>query len=321
THPLTHPMRSYTLAAPAKINLHLEIIGDRPDGFHELVMVLQSVALCDRVTLRAIGSQTLRVQCHHPLVPNDETNLAYRAAKLMCDQFPEVFNQFGGVEIVIDKAIPVGAGLAGGSTNAAAVLVGINLMWNLGLTHGDIQDLGATLGSDVPFCVTGGTAIGTGRGERLDFLPKADPLWVVLAKYRSLSVSTVWAYKTYRQQFSDTYISDESMVGDRQTQLHSGPLVAALIHHDPPKVGELIYNDLEKVVLPAHDNVARLKAEIQKLNPLGVMMSGSGPTVFALTETQAQADTLKQTLETTMNDDDLGLWVTQFVPQGIHVVD
>ncbi|MEB3229633.1 MAG: 4-(cytidine 5'-diphospho)-2-C-methyl-D-erythritol kinase [Leptolyngbyaceae bacterium] len=314
-------MRSYTLAAPAKINLHLEIIGDRPDGFHELVMILQSVALCDRVTLRAIGSQTLRVRCDHPLVPNDESNLAHRAATLMCDQFPKAFNQFGGVEILVDKAIPVGAGLAGGSTNAAAVLVGLNLMWNLGLTHGDIQDLGAFLGSDVPFCVTGGTAIGTGRGERLDFLPKADSLWVVLAKYRSLSVSTVWAYKTYRQQFSDTYVSDEGMVGDRQQQLHSGPLVSALIHHNPQNVGELIYNDLEKVVLPAHETVAHLKAEMQKLQPLGVMMSGSGPTVFALTETQAEAEALKQSIETTLNDDDLDLWVTQFIPQGIHVID
>ncbi|NEQ98722.1 MAG: 4-(cytidine 5'-diphospho)-2-C-methyl-D-erythritol kinase [Cyanothece sp. SIO2G6] len=314
-------MHAYTLAAPAKINLHLEIIGDRPDGFHELVMILQTVALCDRVTLRAIGSQVIRVQCNHPLVPNDENNLAYRAAKLMCTQFPKVFNQFGGVEIIVDKAIPVGAGLAGGSTNAAAVLVGMNLLWNLGLTHGDLQDLGATLGSDVPFCVTGGTAIATGRGERLDFLPKADALWVVLAKYRSLSVSTVWAYQTYRQQFSDTYISDVAKVGDRQTQLHSGPLVSALIHHDPQSIGDLVYNDLEKVVLPAHDKVAHLKAEMQKLNPLGVMMSGSGPTVFALTEDQAQAETLKRSLESAMSDDNLDLWVTQFIPQGIYMME
>lgn len=314
-------MRAYTLAAPAKINLHLEIIGDRPDGFHELVMILQSVALCDRVTVRPIGTQTIRVQCDHPLVPSDESNLAYRAADLMCTQFPERFRQFGGVEITIAKHIPVGAGLAGGSTNAAAVLMGIDLMWNVGLTHSDIQELGATLGSDIPFCVTGGTAIGTGRGEQLDFLPKPHPLHVVLAKYKSLSVSTVWAYKTYRQTFSDTYVSGVDAVGDRQHRIHSGPLVSALMHNQPKTVGELIYNDLEKVVLPEHHQVAQLKAEMQALNPLGVMMSGSGPTVFGLTETQDQAEFIKAKLEANMADPDLEVWATHFIPHGIHVIE
>ncbi|NET47694.1 MAG: 4-(cytidine 5'-diphospho)-2-C-methyl-D-erythritol kinase [Merismopedia sp. SIO2A8] len=314
-------MRPYTLAAPAKINLHLEIIGDRPDGFHELVMVLQSVALCDRVVVRPIGTQVIRVHCPHPLVPNDESNLAYRAAALMCEQFPKQFHQYGGVEITIDKHIPVGAGLAGGSTNAAAVLMGIDLMWNLGLTHSDIQELGAVLGSDVPFCVTGGTAIGTGRGEQLDFLPKVDPLWVVLAKYRSLSVSTVWAYKTYRQQFSDTYVSGAEAVGDRQHQIHSGDLVSALMHHQPQQVGQLIYNDLEKVVLPAHDKVAKLKSELQSLDPLGTMMSGSGPTVFALVEGEENAIAIKHRIEATMADPDLEIWVTQFISHGIHLIE
>ena len=314
-------MRAYTLAAPAKINLHLEIIGDRPDGFHELVMILQSVALSDRVTVRPIGTQTIRVHCDHPLVPNDESNLAYRAADLMCQQFPDRFKQFGGMEITIEKRIPVGAGLAGGSTNAAAVLMGIDLMWNLGLTHSDIQELGATLGSDIPFCVTGGTAIGTGRGEQLDFLPKPHPLYVVLAKYKSLSVSTVWAYKTYRKNFSDTYVSGDEAVGDRQHQIHSGPLVSALMHNEPKTVGELIYNDLEKVVLPEHDKVAKLKAEMQALQPLGVMMSGSGPTVFALTETQEQAEAMKEKIEATMTDPDLEVWATHFISNGIHLID
>ncbi|MEM9219722.1 MAG: 4-(cytidine 5'-diphospho)-2-C-methyl-D-erythritol kinase [Cyanobacteria bacterium P01_F01_bin.150] len=314
-------MRAYTLAAPAKINLHLEIIGDRPDGFHELVMILQSVALSDRVTVKPIGIQQIRVRCAHPLVPNDETNLAYRAADLMCTQFPDRFRQFGGMNIAIDKRIPVGAGLAGGSANAAAVLMGIDLMWNLGLTHSDIQELGAALGSDIPFCVTGGTAIGTGRGEQLDFLPKPHPLHVVLAKYKSLSVSTVWAYKTYRQNFSDTYVSEKEVVDNRQHQIHSGPLVSALMHNKAKTVGELIYNDLEKVVLPEHDKVAKLKAELQSLNPLGVMMSGSGPTLFALTETQEQAESIKENVEATMDDPELEVWATRFTSSGVHVIE
>ncbi len=121
-------MHSYTLLAPAKINLYLEIVGDRPDGFHELVMVMQTVALCDRITLRPNGLQEFRLFCSHPLVPQDSSNLAHRAATLMAKEFPRLFANYGGIDITIEKHIPVAAGLAGGSTNAAAVLVGIDLI-------------------------------------------------------------------------------------------------------------------------------------------------------------------------------------------------
>ncbi|MBD2020254.1 4-(cytidine 5'-diphospho)-2-C-methyl-D-erythritol kinase, partial [Leptolyngbya sp. FACHB-36] len=210
-------MRSYSLIAPAKINLYLEILGDRPDGYHELVMVLQSVDLADQIELRANGTSTIHMACDHPEVPRDHTNLAYRAAELMCQQFSDSFDRYGAVDIAIYKQIPVGAGLAGGSSNAAAVLVGMNLMWQLGLTQSELQELGAQLGSDVPFCITGGTALATGRGEKLDTLPELDQLYVVLAKYRSLSVSTIWAYQTYRQQFSQSYLPrPDDLEGRRQ---------------------------------------------------------------------------------------------------------
>ena len=139
-------MRSYTLTAPAKINLYLEILGDRPDGYHELVMILQSIDLSDQIHLQAISTDTIRVRCDHPQVPTDKTNLAYRAAALMAQQFPNAFAQYGGVEITINKHIPVAAGLAGGSTDAAAVLVGIDLLWRLGLTQSELQELAAVLG-------------------------------------------------------------------------------------------------------------------------------------------------------------------------------
>ena len=157
-------MRSYSLLASAKINLYLEIIGDRPDGYHELAMVLQSIDLADRIDLRAIGTDTIRVRCDHPQVPPDKNNLAYRAADLLAKQFPDALAKYGGVEIAIHKQIPVAAGLAGGSANAAAVLVGMDLLWQLGLTQSELQELGGTLGSDVPFCITGGTALATGAG-------------------------------------------------------------------------------------------------------------------------------------------------------------
>ena len=230
-------MRSYSLIAPAKINLYLEIIGDRPDGYHELAMVLQSISLADQIDIQPIGIDTIIVRCDHAEVPNDHTNLAYRAAALLTQQFPEAMAQFGGVEINIKKNIPIAAGLAGGSTDAAAVLVGLDLMWQLGLTQSELEVLGAQIGSDVPFCIQGGTALATGRGEELSPLKNLDNLYVVLAKHRHLGISTIWAYQTYRQQFSQTYISQAQDLETRQHRVHSGPMVSAIMHADGSAIG------------------------------------------------------------------------------------
>ncbi len=312
-------MHSYSLLAPAKINLYLEILGDRPDGFHELVMIMQTVALCDRITLRANGTDTLHITCDHPDIPVDRHNLAYRAAELMQQHFPAAFAQFGAIDIAIEKRIPIGAGLAGGSSNAAAVLVGLDLLWNLGLTRAELQELGAVLGSDVPFSIMGGTALATGRGEKLDPLPALPPLYVVLAKYRSLSVATPWAYQTYRQQFGDNYLRTPEDWAGRRRQVHSGPIMAAIAQQNTAQIGKLLHNDLEKVVLPAHTEVAHLRQAFYAAQPVGAMMSGSGPTVFALVKTQSDAAALRDQVQQEIANPDLDLWVTQFIPQGIHV--
>ncbi|MGF1512774.1 MAG: 4-(cytidine 5'-diphospho)-2-C-methyl-D-erythritol kinase [Elainellaceae cyanobacterium] len=314
-------MDTCTLTAPAKVNFYIEIIGDRPDGFHELAMVMQSIELADRVTLQRYpgSSSGIQVRCDHPLVPNDSSNLAYRAAALMRETFPEAFSQFGSVAISIDKQIPVGAGLAGGSTDAAAVLIGLDLLWNLGLTQLELRTLGAELGSDVPFCLAGGTALATGRGERLSPLPSFGPLSLVLAKYRQLSVSTAWAYQTYRQRFSETYRSDQETVSDRHEQLHAAPLIAALMQQDAALLGQQLHNDLEKVVLPAHPEVVKLKEALAALNPLGVLMSGSGPTVFAVAKSAADAEQMAQGVGKAMNDPNLDLWVTRCSVAGVQL--
>jgi 4-diphosphocytidyl-2-C-methyl-D-erythritol kinase len=318
-------MRSYSLIAPAKINLYLEIIGDRPDGYHELAMVLQGIDLADRIEISATGVDRFRLHCDHPEVPVDESNLAYKAAKLMAQEFPDAFEQYGGANITIHKHIPVGAGLAGGSTNGAAVLVGLDLIWGLGLTQGELQDLAAKLGSDVPFCVAGGTAIATGRGEQLSPLPSIDFLYAVLAKYRSLSVSTAWAYQTYRQQFGESYpaiATATSATGTATTpkqRAHAGEIVAAIVQHDGAKIGKLLHNDLEKVVLPAYPQVLQLRETIQQLNPLGVMMSGSGPTVFALVASQIEAEHLQKQIHAALPDPDLQTWITRFAAGGIQI--
>lgn len=310
-------MRSYSLVAPAKINLYLQIVGDRPDGFHELVMVLQSIELADLVTVRPIGAETIQVRCDHPTVPQDQTNLAYKAADLMVRQFPDYFARFGGVEINIQKRIPIGAGLAGGSSDAAAVLVGLDLMWGLGLTHSDLQELGATLGSDIPFCISGGTALATGRGEQLDGLPDLHNIDVVLAKYRDLPISTPWAYQTYRQQFGDTYPKSVSEIETRKQQ--SRELMAAIAQQNLAQIGKLLHNDLERVVLPEYLQVQQLRDRFQSLGVLGTMMSGSGSTVFGLVESQAHAEQVREQMRATIADPNLDLWVTKFCPSGVRL--
>jgi len=287
-------MRSYSLIAPAKINLYLEIIGSRADGYHELAMILQSIDLSDQIDIHTASTENIRIYCNHPQVPTDQTNLVYKAADLMAKEFPQAFSNFGGVDITIKKNIPVAAGLAGGSSNAAAVLVGIDLLWDLGLTQSELEELGANLGSDVPFCIGGGTAIATGRGEKLSPLQSLDNLHIVLAKYRSLEVSTPWAYKTYRQQ--------------------------AILHRNTEEIAQKIHNDLEKVVLPAYPQVLQLRELFaNQKEVLGTMMSGSGPSVFAIVESQNQGEIVKQRIREAIPDQDLELFVTRTIKHGIKL--
>jgi 4-diphosphocytidyl-2-C-methyl-D-erythritol kinase len=309
------------LLAPAKINFYLEILGDRPDGFHELAMVMQTVDLCDRLVISRTGVDSITLRCNHPLVPADETNLAYRAAALMGQQFAEAFARYGGVHIEIDKQIPVGAGLAGGSGNAAAVLVGLNLLWKLGLTRAELEVLGAQLGSDIPFCIGGGTALATGRGEKIAPLSDIQGIHVVLAKYNSLSVSTPWAYQSYRQQFESSYVREPDDLSKRLSRVHSGAMVAAISQRDNAALGGLLYNDLEKVVLPAHPAVQALREALAGCPAArGVLMSGSGPTVFALADAEEDAQQIVAQVRRSIADEDLGLWIAPVIAKGIRLV-
>ncbi|WP_404786025.1 4-(cytidine 5'-diphospho)-2-C-methyl-D-erythritol kinase [Altericista sp. CCNU0014] len=310
-------MRSYHLIAPAKINLLLEIVGDRPDGFHELVMVMQSVDLADELELKPLGGDRISLHCTHPQVPLDESNLAYRAAKLMQDCFPGR----GGVDITIQKKIPIGAGLAGGSADGAAVLVGLDLMWNLGLTQDELCALAAKLGSDMPFCISGGTALALGRGEELSPLPDLDRLYAVLAKYQSLSVSTPWAYQTYRHEFGATYANTPAAQQERRRTGPSVGLLGAIAHRDPASIGRSLHNDLEKVVLGHHPQVGLLREKLAIQSPLGAMMSGSGPTVFALAATREEAQRIATQIQIELPDPDLEVWVTKFIGRGIHLAE
>ncbi len=312
-------MRSYTLIAPAKINLYLEIIGDRPDGYHELAMILQSIELADQIELEANDIQLIRLRCDSKEVPTDRSNLAYRAADLMVEEFPDSFATYGGVDITLHKRIPVAAGLAGGSTDAAAVLVGIDLLWKLGLTRSELEELAAKLGSDVPFCIGGGTAIATRRGEVLSPISGLQDIYIVLAKYRSVEVSTPWAYKSYRSLYGGSYIQDKESLSARASAVHSGEIVKAISNQDASQIAHKMHNDLEKVVLPEYPQVLKLKETFAKYDILGTMMSGSGPSVFALCESKEKAEEVKLNLRNEIPSDDLELFVTKLINYGIQV--
>lgn len=313
-------MRSLTLTAPAKINLLLHIAGDRPDGFHELVMVMQSIDLADTVTVAERREAGIGLTCDRINIPTDSSNLAWKAADLMQKRFPDDAKKHGGLAIDLQKRIPMGAGLAGGSADCAAVLVGIDLLWDLGLTQAELQGLAAELGSDISFCVAGGTALCTGRGEIIDPLPELDNLYAVLAKYEDLPVPTPWAYKTYRSEFGPTYPATATELDRKLEQLRTGAMMSAIVRGDAVAIGAGLHNDLEKVVLPHYPKVQQLRDAFAQTDSLGVMMSGSGSTVFALAQSREQADAIVLAMQTKLPDPTLEFWVTKFCHSGVQLV-
>ncbi|MFS8779920.1 MULTISPECIES: 4-(cytidine 5'-diphospho)-2-C-methyl-D-erythritol kinase [unclassified Synechococcus] len=299
-------MQACTLIARAKINLYLEILGSRPDGYSEVAMVLQSIHLADRLQLKS-RPHGIHLTCDRPEVPADARNLAYQAAELLQKEC----HSAAGVEIHIEKHIPVAAGLAGGSADAAAVLVGLNQLWGLGLTVGELQSLAARLGSDIPFCIQGGTQLATGRGEVLEPLADWEGIPVLLAKPKHLGVSTAWAYQAFRSR-------QGSLGGDalpKPTLPTLPQALAALSRQDPPALARSLRNDLEQVVLPEYAIVGELRQALLSAGALGSLMSGSGPTVFGIMPSLELAAQVRNTLRHQFQD--VEFWVTQFAPTGI----
>lgn len=250
--------------ARAKINLTLDVLGKRPDGYHEVAMVMQSVALADRVEVRPAAGEGIELECDLPQLGAPERNLAYRAAALLKQRC----GLRRGVAIALSKRIPVAAGLAGGSADAAATLRAMNELFALGLSEAALCEIGAEIGSDVPFCILGGTRLATGRGEVLRALAPLPACHVVLAK-PAVSVSTAWAYRSY---------DDARVAAHPDTQA----VVRALAARDLTAVAALVCNVLESVTIPAHPVIAEIKARMRRGGALAALMSGSGPTAFAL---------------------------------------
>ncbi|WP_071458806.1 4-(cytidine 5'-diphospho)-2-C-methyl-D-erythritol kinase [Bacillus massilinigeriensis] len=254
-----------SVKAPAKINLSLDVLYKRPDGYHEVEMVMTTIDLADRVELALLESNKVQINSENRYVPDDQRNLAFQAAMLLKERFGVKM----GVSITIDKIIPVAAGLAGGSSDAAATLRGLNKLWNLGLSMDELAELGAELGSDVSFCVYGGTALATGRGEKIEHLPSPPTCWVVLAK-PFIGVSTAEIYRRLNIE--------------KISHPDTKEMIAAIEMDDFSRMCRSVGNVLEGVTLTLHPEVAQIKEQMQRFGADAVLMSGSGPTVFGLME-------------------------------------
>jgi len=264
-------METIQLKARAKINWTLDVVGKRPDGYHDVEMVLQAVELHDRITIRQT-QKGIKIRTDSPDLPLDRRNLAYRAAELM----QEYYGTGRGVEIEIQKKIPIAAGLAGGSTDAAAVLFGLNALWKLGLSLEKLKRLGACLGADVPFCIAGGTALARGIGEILTPLKPPLPIPMVLVK-PPFGVSTKEVYGRLKW---DT-------IEDRPD---TKKMIESLRHRDLHAIGAAMKNVLEPVTSFLHPQISSIKEEIAGCGAVGCLMSGSGPTVYGIFEAQEQAE-------------------------------
>ena len=271
------------IKAYAKINISLDIIGKREDGYHLLEMIMQAIDLYDEINIEK-QKEGISIKCNKPYVPTDERNLAYRAAKI----FMEKYNINSGVSINIKKNIPVCAGLAGGSTDGAAVLKLMNKFFNVNASDEELMELGLKLGADVPYCIKGGTALCKGIGEDVTELSGFKDKIVVLVK-PPFGVST----KSVYQEFDLNKV---------RSHPNTDLLIKAIEDDDLHLVSHNMKNLLENVTLRKHKILINIKEEMKRYGASGTMMSGSGPTVFAFFDDMLKAQKCFEKMKTRYND-------------------
>ena len=303
-----------TVTAPAKVNLHLEVLGLRSDGFHELAMVMQSIDLADSLQFTNTADAQITLSCDDPSLSTGADNLVLKAAELL-----RARSGFGelGVSMHLEKRIPIGAGLAGGSSDGAAALVGLNALWGLGHTPAALESMAAELGSDMPFCVAGGTQLCFGRGELLEpVAPTTEGLAVLLVKDPLVSVSTPWAYQRCKEISGTNYLQGEMAFEQRRQALREAPWLQPLRAGCPPP----LRNDLQVVVAPETKAVQASIQLLQELpNALAVAMSGSGPSCFALFRDQDHCDQAAADLAPKLKTAGLSAWACSLRSDGVRI--
>ena len=266
------------LQAFAKINLGLDVLGKREDGYHEVRMIMQTIRMYDQLDMRKSVEPGIHLKTNKKYIPVDENNLVWRAAKLMMD----TCGIMEGVSIHLHKVIPVAAGMAGGSSDAAATLVGMNRLFHCGLSKEKLMELGVQIGADVPYCVLRGTALAEGIGEKLTVLPPMPDCWILIGK-PGISVSTKYVYTTLDLN-TDTVHPD---IDGMKKALEDGNLYG---------ITERMGNVLQDVTIPAYPEVERIKEQMKALGAVNAMMSGSGPTVFGIFDNEEKAQEACQKL-------------------------
>ena len=278
------PAVSIRLRTHAKLNLFLRVVGRRPDGYHEIESIFHGISLADDIEVRQVDGAEIEVEMNVPRgltveQPKLEDNLAYLAARALVDGGVSS----SGVFIRIDKRIPIGAGLGGGSGNAAGVLVALNELWDGGLIDDDLNSIGASVGSDVPYCLAGGTMLATARGEKLTSLPSPRDLHFVLG------VSDVPLLT------KDVYARWDEL--DTKSETGSAPMTLALGSGDPTEVGPLLHNDLEPAAFSLRPELEELKKVISSAGALGAGLTGSGPTLFGIARDSEHAGDIAAKIE------------------------
>lgn len=266
------------LQAFAKINLGLDVLGKREDGCHEVRMIMQTIRMYDQLDMRKSVEPGIHLTTNKKYIPVDENNLVWRAAKLMMD----TCGIMEGVSIHLHKVIPVAAGMAGGSSDAAATLVGMNRLFHCGLSKEKLMELGVQIGADVPYCVLRGTALAEGIGEKLTVLPPMPDCWILIGK-PGISVSTKYVYTTLDLNTNTVHPDIDGM----KKALEDGNLYG---------ITERMGNVLQDVTIPAYPEVERIKEQMKTLGAVNAMMSGSGPTVFGIFDNEEKAQKACQKL-------------------------
>jgi 4-diphosphocytidyl-2-C-methyl-D-erythritol kinase len=272
-----------TVKAPAKINLALDVLSKRPDGYHDVAMIMQTVALYDTISVRS-GFEGIKLTSDSSKIPVDDTNIAYKAAHYLSTKY----NVKRGAHIHIEKRIPVAAGLAGGSTDAAAVLKLLNKVWDLKLSKAELMDAGKKLGADVPFCIQGGTCLAEGLGEKLTVIKSMPDCFILLAK-PNVGVSTKDVYE-----------------GLKLNEIEDRPNIPAILqgiqNQDLLKISKNMGNVLETVTTKMYPIIVQLKQKLMENGAIGSLMSGSGPTVFGVFEDMATAYGAYDNIKTLVNE-------------------
>lgn len=273
-------MNSITLKSRAKINLSIDVLGKRQDGYHLVEMIMQTIDLYDLIEINEKDNDQITIKSTSDEIPLDCNNLVYKAANLI----KETFNINKGVEIHIKKNIPVAAGMAGGSSNAAAVLVGLNKLWNLNLSNQQLEKIGLKLGADVPFCINGGAVLASGIGEELTPIKGLTKDVCILVCKPDLFVSTKEVYECIDSKDIDKRPNNKF-------------LIECLKNEETRQLAENMFNVLEGVTMDKHPVIQQIKDIMTNNRALGAMMSGSGPTVFGLYENREDAVKCKAILE------------------------